>query len=62
MPTNRPAGAEVARELFHCCALVAFVEQACVDGGWPSPERTRQRAYRLFETANANDRSGHKSV
>ena len=41
---------DILADLFHHCALVAFVEQAVAQGGWPDPERTRQRAYKLYET------------
>ncbi len=36
-------------DLFQGCAFAAFLEQACVEGGWPHPEPTRQRAYALYE-------------
>ena len=36
-------------EPFHAVAFAAFVQQAREDGGWPDTEKTRQRAYRLYE-------------
>ena len=40
-------------DLFHGCAIAAFVEQAIKQGGPPDSEATRQRAYRLYEDALA---------
>ena len=40
-------------DLFHSCALRAFVEQSQIDQGWPNPEATRQLAYLLYEQALA---------
>ncbi|QEH36584.1 hypothetical protein OJF2_51680 [Aquisphaera giovannonii] len=34
---------------FHSVAFAAFVQQAREEGGWPDSEKTRQRAYRLYE-------------
>jgi hypothetical protein len=34
---------------FHGCALHAFIEQARLEGKMPDSERTRQRAYEIFE-------------
>jgi len=44
-------------DLFHHCALVAFLEQAIAEQGWPDPEMTRQRAYRMYEAALAKKNS-----
>lgn len=41
-------------DLFHGCALAAFVEQAVADAGWPGPNATRDRAYRYYEQALAD--------
>jgi hypothetical protein len=41
-------------DLFHACALAAFVDQALADRDWPRPEPTRQRAYRSYEQALAS--------
>jgi len=43
-------------DLFHACALAAFLEQATAVGNWPDSEATRQRAYDLYEQA-LTDRS-----
>lgn len=34
---------------FHAIAFAAFIAEARAVQGWPDPERTRQRAYRLYE-------------
>lgn len=39
----------VLDDLFHGCALAAFVEQACRAGGWPESEDVRRQAYDLYE-------------
>ncbi len=44
---------EILDCLFHGCALVAFLDQAKAEQGWPSSEATRQRAYRYYEDALA---------
>jgi hypothetical protein len=41
-------------DLFHLCALVAFVEQAAAEQGWPDAEATRRRAFQLYEEALAD--------
>lgn len=38
-------------DLFHGCALCAFVEEARRTGTWPDPEATRRAAYDLYERA-----------
>lgn len=40
---------DILSDLFHGCALVAFVEQARAQRGWPDCEATRRRAYALYE-------------
>ena len=40
-------------DLFHGCAFAAFVEEAVKAGGPPCEEKTRRRAYQLFEDALA---------
>jgi hypothetical protein len=40
-------------ELFHACALRAFIEQSHASGSWPCPESTRRLAYSLYEKALA---------
>ena len=39
----------VAEDLFHQCALAAFVEVAREAGGWPDSEQVKRLAYRLYE-------------
>lgn len=36
-------------DLFHFCALKAYLEQAAIERGPPDSEATRRRAYRLYE-------------
>lgn len=36
-------------EPFHACAFAAFIEQARAQQDWPDPEKTRRRAYELYE-------------
>lgn len=43
-------------DLFHGCALLAFVEQAERQQGWPDPDETRRLAYRYYEEALARSR------
>jgi hypothetical protein len=38
-------------DLFHGCALTAFVEQAMAQQDWPDSESTRQRAFKTYEDA-----------
>ena len=40
-------------DLFQACALEAFVAESRAIGDWPDPERTRRRAYNLYESALA---------
>ncbi len=40
---------ELLNELFHGCALAAFVDQAVAEGGPPDSEAVRKRAYRYYE-------------
>jgi len=40
---------EILDDLFHGCALVAFIEQASAEQKTPDPELTRRRAYAMFE-------------
>jgi len=39
----------VLDDLFHGCALTAFLEQAAVQQTWPDREATRKRAFSLYE-------------
>lgn len=36
-------------DLFHACALEAFLEQAQIQKAWPDEEATRRRAFSLYE-------------
>jgi hypothetical protein len=38
-------------DLFHGCALSAFVEQAKAQQDWPDTEATRRRAFTTYEDA-----------
>jgi len=40
---------DITQDLFHCCALIAYVEEARTQGGNPDSEATRRRAYALYE-------------
>lgn len=40
-------------DLFHGCALAAFMEQAEAQCGWPCLDATRHRTYQLDEEALA---------
>jgi hypothetical protein len=44
---------EILDDLFHGCAVAAFVDQAVAQGGPPDREATRLRAYRYYEEALA---------
>lgn len=39
----------VTDDLFHGCALTAFVEAAREAGAWPDSQTVRKRAYALYE-------------
>jgi hypothetical protein len=40
---------DILDDLFHGCALAAYLDQAAADGGRPDSEATRRRAYRYYE-------------
>ena len=44
---------DILDDLFHGCALAAYLDQAGAEQGWPSSEATRRRAYRYYEDALA---------
>lgn len=44
---------DILDDLFHGCALYAFVEQSRQAGGWPDIESTRRLAFSLYEQALA---------
>lgn len=37
--------------LFHGCALLAYLEQAAAERGWPDSTATQRRAYRHYQDA-----------
>ena len=45
---------DILSDLFHGCALAAFVEQATLTTGWPDADATRRRAFDFYEVALAN--------
>ncbi|MDP1798628.1 MAG: hypothetical protein Q8K78_14135 [Planctomycetaceae bacterium] len=48
---------EILDDLFHGCAVAAYVELAAACGGMPNQEATRQRAYYYYEEALAEKHS-----
>lgn len=38
-------------DIFHNCALRAYVDEAKIAQGWPDSDKVRQRAYRYYEEA-----------
>ena len=56
---------EILDDIFHGCALAAYLDQAEAEQGWPSSEATRRRACAYFEealkTKNLGDSSRPKS-
>ena len=42
---------DILDDLFHGCAVQAYIEQARLQQSWPDQEATRLRAYRLYEEA-----------
>ena len=53
---------DIMDDLFHGCAFAAFVDEAAKAGGSPCVEKTRQRAYRYFEEALAENQGRTKSL
>lgn len=47
---------DILFDLFHNCALIAFVEQANAQQGWPDCEATRLRAFSHFERVLPKER------
>lgn len=47
--TTPAAERPVWAELFHQCALTAYVEEARLCDGWPASAAVRRRAYALYE-------------
>ena len=56
VPAADPA-VGVVRDLFHCCAVAAFVAEARAVQGWPESEPVRRRAYTLYEHHLAAERA-----
>jgi phage baseplate assembly protein W len=50
---------DILDDLFHGCALAAFIDQAIAEGGPPCMEATRRRAFAYYEQelAERNRRS-----
>ena len=44
---------DVLDDLFHGCALAAYLDQAALEQHPPDAEQTRRRAYRYYEEALA---------
>ena len=44
-----PLDPDIFDDLFHACALAAFLEEARLTQAWPDREHTRRRAYLLYE-------------
>jgi hypothetical protein len=44
---------DILDDLFHGCAVQAYIDEARAAQGWPDSEATRQRAYRYYEEALA---------
>lgn len=40
---------DILDDLFHACALAAFIDQAIEEGGPPDKEATRRRAFAYYE-------------
>lgn len=57
--SDRPADG-VLDDLFHGCALAAFLERAVAGQGWPDPEATRRLACRYYEQALAERDAGRR--
>lgn len=49
-------------DLFHHCALLAFLEQSRSQGGWPDCDATRRLAFRLYEEALAARNAGRQTL
>lgn len=56
---NDKAFAGILDDLFHACALRAFLEQAALCQAWPDEEATRKRAFAFYEEALA-EKNGRK--
>jgi hypothetical protein len=36
-------------DIFHSCALRAYVDEAIIAQGWPDSDKVKARAYRYYE-------------
>jgi hypothetical protein len=52
---------DILDDLFHSCALAAFLDEAKHSGGWPASEATRRRAFAYYEQALA-EKNAAKAV
>ena len=53
---------DILDDLFHGCALAAFIDQAIEEGGPPDMEATRRRAFAYYEQELAlKNRRGNAS-
>jgi hypothetical protein len=53
---------DILDDLFHGCALAAWLDQAAEEGAWPPDSvATKHRAYRYYEEALA-ERNGQKDA
>lgn len=50
---------DILDDMFHGCAFAAYVEEAVACGGPPCEEKTRRRAFRLYEETLV-ERQGRK--
>lgn len=48
---------DILDDLFHGAAFAAFVEESTLVGGPPCPNKTRQRAYEIYEASLAEKNS-----
>lgn len=53
-------GMDILDDLFHSCALQAYLEEAIQCGDHPNPQSTKYRAYRLYEGELANKNAQKK--
>ena len=58
MSGDRPDG--ILDDLFHGCALAAYLELAVASGGVPDEAAKRRRAFQLYEEALAERHVGHQ--
>ena len=38
-------------DIFHSCALRAFIDEAVIAQNWPDSDKVQRRAYRYYEEA-----------